>query len=194
MEITAGIFLQKDDGTEHRLVDYILDVAGQKGTGIWTSQAGMELKMPVPTIDMAVSMRAMSELKKEREAAAEILAGPAQTLREDRKAFTDRLKNALYAAWIVTFSQGMALLRQASIHYDYSLNLETVTRIWRGGCIIRSALLDTIMASFQKNPDLSNLLLDPELGGRVTERQSDLRHIIATAAAWGITPRTPSEW
>ncbi|MEJ2286060.1 MAG: NADP-dependent phosphogluconate dehydrogenase [Desulfobacterales bacterium] len=186
MEITARIFQKKDERTGDDLVDLILDCADQKGTGMWTVCDALNIQEPVPTIDTAVQMRNLSMRKEERSSGNEKMAGPRIYFSGNADLLVNRLGRALYAAVIMIYGQGMAQLLKASESYGYGLDLSTVARIWRGGCIIRSALLDTIMASFQKNPDLSNLLLDPELGGRVTERQSDLRHIIATATAWGI--------
>jgi 6-phosphogluconate dehydrogenase len=153
---------------------------------MWTACEALNMQEPVPTIDAAVQMRNLSMRKEERRSGNEKLAGPPIYFSGDADLLVKRLGRALYAAVIMTYGQGMAQLQKATETYGYELDLSVVAQIWRGGCIIRSGLLDTIMASFQKSPDLFNLLLDPELGGRVTERQSDLRHIIATAAAWGI--------
>ncbi len=186
MDITARTFLQKDDRSDHRLIDLILDVAGQKGTGIWSSQAGMELRVPIPTIDMAVSMRALSELKEQRETATRLFQGPLKDRVGDQKKFIDSIKNALYASWIITFAQGMALLQKASATYGYSLNLETICRIWRGGCIIRTALLETLRDAYRKKPDLSNLLLDEKVGLEVINRTNDWRAVVMRSVQMGI--------
>jgi 6-phosphogluconate dehydrogenase len=186
MEITADIFLRVDEETGKRLVDLILDEAKQKGTGMWTSQDAMELQVPVPTIDVAVAMRNLSAYEEEREAASLALYGPDIELQEDREAFVERLHNALYAAVVITYGQGMAQLRKASKVYGYDLNLEGVARIWRGGCIIRSTLLEDIRAAYRSRPDLPNLLLDSHLAEQVMERQRDLRAVVHTAADMGI--------
>jgi len=186
MEITANIFMHVDAKTGRRLIDLILDEAKQKGTGMWTSQDAMELQVPVPTIDVAVAMRNLSAFEDERQAASLALAGPEADLQEDREALIERRHNALYAAVIVTYAQGMAQLRKASETYAYDLNLEDVARIWRGGCIIRSVLLEDIRAAYRTRPDLPNLLLDPHLAEQVMERREDLRAVVRTAAAIGI--------
>jgi 6-phosphogluconate dehydrogenase len=186
LEITANIFLKVDDKTGQRLVDVILDAAKQKGTGMWTSQAAMELQVPAPTIDVAVAMRNLSGLEGERVAASRGLSGPSPTVHVAPEGFIGRLRNAFYAGTIITFAQGMALLRSASQTYRYGLQLENVARIWRGGCIIRAALLDEIVAAFHARPDLANLLIDPHLAQEVTARQEDLRTVTRTAAERGI--------
>jgi 6-phosphogluconate dehydrogenase len=186
IEITSEIFVRVDEQTGRHLVDVILDEAKQKGTGMWTSQNAMELQVPVPTIDIAVAMRNLSAFEEERQAASLALDGPEADLKEGREALIERLHNALYAAVIVTYAQGMAQLRKASNVYAYDLNLEGVARIWRGGCIIRSALLEDIRAAYRTRPDLPNLLLDPHLAEQVMERQQDLRAVVRTAAELGI--------
>jgi 6-phosphogluconate dehydrogenase len=186
MEITASIFCQSDEQTGKRLIDVILDEAKQKGTGMWTSQDAMELEVPVPTIDVAVAMRNLSIYEDEREAASKTLDGPASPFEGKRADFLERLRNALYAATIITYAQGMAQLHAASNTYNYDLNLEDVARIWRGGCIIRAALLEKITAAYQAQPGLSNLLADPNLGQAVAARQDDLRAVVRAAAELGI--------
>jgi len=186
MEITADIFLQVDEKTGRRLIDVILDAAKQKGTGMWTSQDALDLQVPTPTIDMAVIMRNLSALDPEREAASQVLEGPWTAFGGDRDQFIRRLGRALYAALITTFAQGMAQLREASQVHDYGLDLEAVARIWRGGCIIRAALLEDIRRAYQRQPDLPNLLVDPALGQAVMTRQSDLRAVVRMAVELGI--------
>jgi 6-phosphogluconate dehydrogenase len=186
LEITANIFLKEDDKTGQRLVDVILDAAKQKGTGMWTSQAAMELQVPAPTIDIAVAMRDLSGLEGERVTASRVLSGPSPAVHVAPEGFVDRLHNAFYAGMIITFAQGMALLDSASQTYRYGLQLEDVARIWRGGCIIRAALLDEIVAAFHARSDLPNLLIDPHLAQEVMARQEDLRTVARTAAERGI--------
>lgn len=186
LDITADIFLQRDDATGDPLIDLILDEAAQKGTGKWTSWEALDLHVPTPTIDAAVMMRDMSVLKTERAAARGIYHGPEKTWHEDRAHFLDLLRNALHAAMIITFAQGMALLRRASTVHDYELDLEAVARIWRGGCIIRAALLEDIREAFRSDPELPNLLLDPRLAREVRNRQAELRSVVRTAAARGL--------
>ena len=149
MEITSHIFSKQDEKTGKRLIDEILDVAKQKGTGMWTSQSAMELQVPIPTIDLAVAMRDLSVFEKERKQAGMIYQRPIQRLKSDRNTFLKQLHSALYAAMIITYAQGIALLAVASDKYKYQIDLESVARIWRGGCIIRAALLEDICAAFR---------------------------------------------
>ena len=139
MEITTQIFRRSDPHTNKRLIDVIRDEAHQKGTGMWMSQDAMELQIPVPTIDMAVVMRNLSAVKHERERASVGFEGPFQGIRADADVFVEQLKEAMYAAMIITFAQGMAQLRLASDEHHYGLRLHDIARIWRGGCIIRGA-------------------------------------------------------
>jgi 6-phosphogluconate dehydrogenase len=170
------------------LVALIQDVAHQKGTGIWTSKEALDLGVPIPTIDVAVALRHLSALKEEREAAAGVLPGPGPFFPGpgDRQGFIGKLENALFACFVVTFAQGLALLRRASEVQQYHVDLATVARLWRGGCIIRAALLEDILAAYQARPDLPNLLLDPKLGGKVVARQGDWREVVKAAADWGL--------
>jgi 6-phosphogluconate dehydrogenase len=186
LEITAAIFLQKDEKTGNFLVDMILDRAKQKGTGKWTSIEAMELQAGTSAIDAAVVARDLSSRKTEREAASQILKGPKTNIRGDRDRFLRQLREAFYGAMIITYGQGMDLLRRASQAYAYGLNLEAVARIWRGGCIIRAALLEEIRAAYRTQADLPNLLLDRRLGKAVMRRQADLRSVVCTAARKGL--------
>jgi len=188
VEITSHILKRRDDDTGRPLVALIRDVAAQKGTGIWTSKAALDLEMPLPTIDVAVAWRHLSGLKEEREAAAGILPGPGPFSPGPGGwlGFIDKLENALWAAFMTTFAQGLALLRRASEVYHYNLDLATVTRIWRGGCIIRAALLEDILAACQARPDLPNFLLEPNLGRKVSDRQGDWREVVRAAVDWGL--------
>ncbi len=186
LEITHQIFSYKDEKTGRRLVDEILDEAKQKGTGKWTSQDAMDLQVPVPTIDMAVAMRDLSMYKDERGTASKQLSGPESRFDGDKKAFIQRLHNALYIGMIATYSQGMALLKTASRAYDYGLSLPEVARIWRGGCIIRARLLEDIRLALKSQPDLPNLMLDPKLSQTIVQRQEDLRYVARIALESGI--------
>jgi 6-phosphogluconate dehydrogenase len=186
VEITGHIFSRQDEKTGKRLLDEILDVAEQKGTGMWTSQSAMELQVPIPTIDLAVVMRDLSVFEGQRKKASVILRRPLRSLRGDRDAFLTSLRGALYAAMILTYAQGLAVLTAASDKLEYHLNLEAVARIWRGGCIIRAALLEDICAAFRARPDLPNLLLDPRLSRKVMEHQEDLRRVVCQAAESGV--------
>ena len=186
MQITADIFSKEDEKTGKRLIDVILDEAKQKGTGKWSSQDAMELQVPLLTIDIAVGMRNMSAIDDQREAASSVLHGPDPDFEGDKERFIKQLHRALYAAMIITYAQGMAQLRSASEEYDYDLDLEAVARIWRGGCIIRSALLEDFRSAFRRRADLPNLLVDPSLSERIMDRQADMRTVVRTGAALGI--------
>jgi 6-phosphogluconate dehydrogenase len=186
VEITSHIFSKQDEKTGKRLIDEILDVAKQKGTGMWTSQSAMELQVPIPTIDLAVAMRDLSVFAKEREQANAIYQQSQRRFTGDRYTFLTQLGRALYAAMIITYAQGLVLLVVASNKYEYLLNLEAVPRIWRGGCIIRAALLEDICAAFHARPELPNLLLDPNLSHKIMEHQEDLRQVVCQAAELGV--------
>ena len=187
LEITADIFRKVDDKSGNRLIDVILDESLQKGTGMWTSEDAMTLHVPVLGIDVAVGMREMSVMKDEREAASRILAIPPRAFQGDRHALLDRLRDALYAAMLITYAQGMAQLRRASDAYGYHLRLEDVARIWRGGCIIRAAMLEDIRAAYRARADLPNLLVDPHLAEMILARQAALRAVVQTLAELAIS-------
>jgi 6-phosphogluconate dehydrogenase len=186
IEITRRIFSKVDERAGQRLIDEILDVAKQNGTGMWTSQSAMELQVPIPTIDLAVAMRDLSVFEKQREMAGEIFQRPIPPFGGDRKIFLDQLGDALYAAMIIAYAQGMAVLAAASDKYEYHLDLEAVARIWRGGCIIRAALLEDIRMAYRIQPGLPNLLLAPELSKKVMANQEDLRRVICAAIELGL--------
>ncbi len=186
MQITADIFRQPDQETGRRLIDEILDEAKQKGTGMWTSQDAMNLQVPTPSIDTAVAMRNMSALQEQRDKASTRLNGPTIQLEVAPDEFLPHLERALYAAMLITYAQGFAQLRRASAVYEYGLDLAAVARIWRGGCIIRAALLEDIRDAFTEAPDLENLLLDPVLGQAIADRQADLRGMVETAVTLGL--------
>ncbi len=186
LEITHQIFSRTDERTGQPLIDVILDEARQKGTGMWASQDAMELQVPTPSIDVAVAMRHLSALKEEREAASWLLARAGSARQHVRTRFLGHLRRGLYAAMIIVFAQGMALLRRASQVYGYGVNLEEVAQIWRGGCIIRAALLNLVRAAFHAKPNLVNLVTDPRLSKEITYRQKDLRAVVRGAAEWGV--------
>lgn len=181
MEITGNIFGTKDDKTSNDLIDMILPVAEQKGTGMWTSQSAMELQVPTPTIDLAVSMRDLSGYRSDREAAHKLYNCSIEKFSGDKTNFIKQIGEALYGAIIITYAQGMALLVTASKAYDYNLNMESVARIWRGGCIIRSALLEDFMTAYRANNSLSNLLLDPTIAKKIQASEASLREVICQA-------------
>ncbi len=186
VEITAQIFRYRDQQTGRSLIDLILGAAGQLGTGMWTSQSAMDLRVPVPTIDVAVGMRNLSSLAEERQAARHILAVSAPSVSEP-EAGVESVRSALYSAVIIAYAQGFAQLQRASETLGYGLALSEVAAIWRGGCIIRSALLVQIASAFERQPSLGNLLLDPELGRAVATR----RQALVRAATMGMEAGVP---
>ncbi len=186
IEITANIFNETDDETGQPVVDLILDKAGQKGTGKWTSQNALDIGAPIPTITAAVDGRIISALKDERVAAEKILSGPTGVYTGNRQTLIDAVRAALYASKICSYAQGMALLRTASNEYGYNLNPVEIPRIWRAGCIIRADLLDDITNAYRRNAELPNLLLDEEFRQAIANRQQAWRHVVTTAVELGI--------
>jgi 6-phosphogluconate dehydrogenase len=186
IEITSHIFGKKDEKTGKQLIDEILAVAKQNGTGMWTSESAMELQVPVPSIDMAVTMRNVSVLKNERERANQLYKHRISLLTVNHPAFINQLKDALFSAMIMVYAQGYALMAAASHQYGYQLNLESVARIWRGGCIIRAQLLQDICTAFEANSYLPNLLFDQNLAQQIAAQKNCLRQIVAEACLAGI--------
>jgi len=186
IEITAHIFKKDDDKGPGRLLDKIKDAARQKGTGKWTSQDALDQTVPIPTIDLAVFGRNVSGMTAEREALTRALGGPVPVYAADRAAFVTQAKQALFLATIVSYAQGLDLLRHASKAYGYGLHLGDVARIWRGGCIIRSTLLEDIRAAYATNPELVNLLADPRIVEKVRAALPGLRAVVRTAVDMGI--------
>jgi 6-phosphogluconate dehydrogenase len=185
-EITGDIFAKSDAKTGRRLIDELLDVARQNGTGMWTSQSAMELQVPTPAIDLAVAMRDMSVLVKERTQAGAIYGRPIQRLNGDRSMLLPEIGRALSTAIITTYAQGFALLAAASVKYQYDFDLAAVARIWRGGCIIRAAILEDVSAAYLAKPDLANLLLDAKMAQKIISQQEDLRQVVCQAAVAGV--------
>lgn len=175
IEITAAIFLKPDGLTSERLIDVILDKAGSKGTGKWTSQEAMNLPAPLPTIDMAVALRDISGYKDERVKAATLYKPKIKSILSNKEKLFLQLHDALYCATLITYSQGLAMLHKASGERGMDIPLKDVVRIWRGGCIIRSAQLEIFTAAYKKNPGLSNILLDKKIAAIVKKKQSGLR-------------------
>jgi len=186
VEITADIFAQKDDLTEGDLVDNILDKAKQKGTGKWTSQNGMDLGIPVPTIDAAVSMRGISSFKEDRLATEKHLDLKIENVEVNKIEFTNLVKDALYFAFIITYAQGMSLLAEASEEYEYDLNMEEIAKIWRGGCIIRADLLEQMRQVYADDPKLKNLIVAPSFKDRLLKSQTAMRKVLTTGIESGI--------
>jgi 6-phosphogluconate dehydrogenase len=185
IEITANIFTKIDDETGQPLVDLILDKAGQKGTGKWTSQNALDVGSAIPTITAAVDGRIISSIKDERVAASRILSGPNERYSGERRYLIDAVRAALYASKICSYAQGMALLKTASAEYGYDLDLAEIARIWRAGCIIRADLLDDITNAYRRNPQLPNLLVDDEFKAAVQSRQVAWRFAVKAAIELG---------
>ncbi len=190
IEITADILKQKDPVTKKPLVDVILDTAGQKGTGKWTSTNALDMGVPAPTIAEAVFARCLSALKDERVAASKILKGPKTKYRGSKKALIEAIRDALYCSKICSYAQGFQLMRQAQIEYNWKLNFGQIAQIWRGGCIIRAAFLQKITEAYARNPKLANLLLDPYFNKTVQQAQENWRKVVALAAQCGISVPT----
>ncbi len=186
MEITADIFRKVDEITGKRLLDVVLDAAHQLGTGMWTSQDALALHVPTPTIDTAVVMRNLSGLIDQRAAIIQKFGAPILNQKVERNQVIEQARRGLYAATLLTYAQGFSQLAAASKAYGYNLDLSAIARIWRGGCIIRSGLLEPIRDAYRKQPELIHLLLDPLLGEALTERLNDLRGMVLTAAGLGI--------
>ncbi|HEY1791775.1 MAG TPA: NADP-dependent phosphogluconate dehydrogenase [Opitutaceae bacterium] len=186
MEITGQIFSEKDAATGLRLVDEIKGVAAQLGTGMWTSQSALELDVPIPTIDVAVGMRNLSVLEGDRKAAQAALPRPTAAFAGDRDAFLKRLGRGLFAGTIIAYAQGLAVLKAASAKYGYGYDMSAIARIWRGGCIIRSDLLEHIKRAYLDSPALPNLLIDPEIAKMLVAHEEDLRAVVIEAARLGI--------
>ncbi len=185
IEITRDILAYRDDTGAYTL-DYILDAAGQKGTGKWTAIAALDEGVPLTLITEAVFARSLSAMKEERVVASAELSGPKKTFAGDRAAFLSDLHDALYAAKIVSYAQGYALMRQAAHTYGWNLNNGGIALMWRGGCIIRSVFLGKIKEAFDRMPNLTNLLLDPFFKEKVLMAQSGWRSVVASAVTNGI--------
>ena len=186
IEITADIFKTIDPETRLPLVDLILDEAGQKGTGKWTSQNALDIGVPVPTINAALQGRIISSLKKERVFAATQLPSPQQKYEGDPAELIEAVENALYASKVTSYAQGLAMLRMASQEYNYDLNIRDIAKIWRAGCIIRASLLGDIMDAYERDPQLVNLMLDEAFKSAILERLDDWRKVVQIAVGLGI--------
>ena len=187
VEITAEIFAQRDDLTDGWLVEAILDKAKQKGTGKWTSQNAMDIGIPVPTIDAAVSMRGISALKQEREAADKILNPALATETSvDQEQWIEAVGKALHCAFLVTYAQGMALLSDASGEHDYDLDMEAIARIWRGGCIIRADILEQMRQAYSDQPEVKNLMISDAFSKDLLATQAAMRTVLREGIAHGI--------
>ena len=186
VEITTEIFAQKDELGRGMLIDKILDKAKQKGTGKWTSQNAMDFGIPVPTIDAAVTMRGISSLKSERVAASKKLKVRTTKSKVAKTKLVKDVGDALYFAFITAYSQGMALLVDASKEKGYNLDMEATARIWRGGCIIRAALLEDIRKAYSSNKDLPNLMVDKTFAKYLKGSHAATRSVIKQGIDAGI--------
>jgi 6-phosphogluconate dehydrogenase len=186
IEITADILGRTDPDTGKPLVEVILDRAGQKGTGKWTSESALDLGVAAPTIAEAVFARCISAVKTERAAASKILKGPSASFTGDRKAFVEAIHDALYASKICSYAQGFSLMAAAAAEQKWDLRFGEISMIWRGGCIIRAKFLGRIKEAYDRDPKLANLLLDPYFRGIVEKAQPHWRKVVATAAEQGV--------
>ncbi|MGQ9897762.1 MAG: NADP-dependent phosphogluconate dehydrogenase [Acidobacteriota bacterium] len=187
IEITAQIFRAIDPETNQPLVELVLDKAGQKGTGKWVAETALDLGVPVPTIQAAIDARNLSAMKAERVAASKVIVGPPTSPENiDQGDFIILVHNALYASKICSYAQGMALLAVASQAHNWNLDLGEISRIWKGGCIIRAQFLDKIKQAYQRRPDLPNLLLDPDFNRWLADAQTSWRSVISVGALAGV--------
>jgi 6-phosphogluconate dehydrogenase len=186
VEITAEVLARTDPETGRPLVDLILDEAQQKGTGKWTSQHAFDIGAPIPTINAAVESRILSALKAERVHASRILRGPSPHYHGKKERLIDAVRAALYSSKVTSYAQGFGLLKMASAEYKYDLQPVSIARICRAGCIIRASLLGDIMAAFQRDPALPNLLLDEAFRQAVESRQGSWRFVVQVAVEMGI--------
>jgi 6-phosphogluconate dehydrogenase len=185
IEITADILAYKDEAGEP-ILEKILDVAGQKGTGRWTAITALEAGIPLTLISEAVLARFLSALKDERVEASRVLKGPQETFSGDRPGVVEDIRQALYAAKIISYAQGYMLMRDAAAQYGWNLNYGGIALMWRGGCIIRSIFLGKIKEAYDEHPGLSNLLLAPYFTGEIDETQAAWRRVVGQAAQFGV--------
>ena len=185
IEITRDILDYKDDQGEF-LLEKILDSAGQKGTGKWTSNSALDLGVPLTLINESVFSRFLSSIKEERVVASKVLEGPQFEFKGDKKQFLEDLQNALYASKIVSYAQGYALMLAAAKEYDWQLDYGSIALMWRGGCIIRSAFLGKITDAFKDTPDLNNLMLAPFFKEKLAKAQTGWRRLVSSAILKGL--------
>jgi len=186
IEITRDILAKKDEDGGY-VLDKILDTAGQKGTGKWTAVAALDEGIPLTLIGESVFARCLSAQKEERVAASKVLQGPSPVKYDgDRAAFLEDLRKALFAAKVVSYAQGYALMRAAAKEYGWNLNYGGIALMWRGGCIIRSVFLSKIKEAFDANPSIANILLDPYFSGKLAESQQGFRRVLACAIMNGV--------
>jgi 6-phosphogluconate dehydrogenase len=181
IEITADVFLKKDGDTDVDLVDMILDKAKQKGTGMWTSQSAMDLNVPIPTIDAAVTMRYISALKEERIKNAKLYPAGSNGSAIDKAQLANACKNVLHFGFLLSYAQGLQLLSVASAQYNYGINISEVVRVWKGGCIIRSVLLNDLRKAYQQDAALTNIIASPVFQSLFAELRKDVISVLKTA-------------
>lgn len=187
IEITAKILRVKDPETGKPLVDLVLDKAGQKGTGKWTSQIALDLGVPIPTIDAAIVARVLSSQKEARVEASQQIGGRiAGKFDPFSPAMKDYIHDALYASKICSYAQGMNLIKAGSDEFGWNINLSEIARIWQGGCIIRAKFLGRIKEAYLRNPSLPNLLLDAEFKSKIEQSQPGWRTVVSTAQQQGL--------
>ena len=188
IEITRDILAKKDEDGKY-VLDYILDTAGQKGTGKWTAISALDLGEPLTLISESVYARCLSALKEERVEASKILDGPRPVkFTGDREAFLEDLRRALFASKVLSYAQGYSLMRAAAKEYGWDLNYGGIALLWRGGCIIRSVFLGKIKEAFDNNPMIANILLDPYFKEKLSDAQKGWRNVIAHAVVNGVPP------
>ncbi len=186
VEITADILQQKDPRSDKAFVDVVLDTAGQKGTGKWTSVNALDMGVPAPTVAEAVFARFVSAVKEERVAASSQLSFEAPAFEGDKAELIQAIHDALYCSKICSYAQGFQLMREAQNEYDWKLNFGEIAQIWRGGCIIRAVFLQKITEAYDKDAELTNLLLDPYFKTEVETAQSNWRKVVSLAALHGV--------
>ena len=188
VEITGDILKQTDPRTGKPFVEIVMDAAGQKGTGKWTSVNALDMGVPAPTVAEAVFARCLSAVKEERGTASEILNGPTvkPELEDGVEEIITAIRDALYCSKICSYAQGFQLMREAQKEYDWKLNFGEIAQIWRGGCIIRAAFLQKITEAYQREPELSNLLLDQYFRECIDKYQANWRKVISIAVAYGV--------
>jgi 6-phosphogluconate dehydrogenase len=186
IEITRDILAYVDEETGRPMVDVILDTAGQKGTGKWTSQSALDMGTPAPTVAEAVFARFMSAIKEERVAASAMLQGPTPAFSGDAGAFVEQIRQALYASKICSYAQGFTLLKMAAAEFGWDLDYGGIALLWREGCIIRAQFLERIVEAYVSEPDLANLLLAPYFKAAIEASQAAWRRVVATAVMNGI--------
>jgi len=192
VEITGDILKQNDPRTGKPFVEVVMDAAGQKGTGKWTSVNALDMGVPAPTVAEAVFARCLSAVKEERVAASEILEGPPAPPESagDAEEVITAIRDALYCSKICSYAQGFQLMREAQNEYGWELNFGEIAQIWRGGCIIRAAFLQKITEAYQRDPDLPNLLLDDYFKGCIDKYQANWRKVVSLAVAYGVPAPT----